>query len=308
MKVSIIVVTVNTPHLTRACLESVRKNTSVPYELIVVNNSRARAIRSCLRCFRDIRILQNSENRGYAKAANQGARAARGRFLCFLNSDTLVPPRWMERLLKAARQPKTGAVEPATNNRKNDVYRSRRRTRAVDEETVAFLDRNAVQRRQVFETARCLVGFCLLIPQDAMKTVGPFDERFFFGMEDIDYSLRLRLRGYRLIRARSVFVYHHWSASGRPDHRRRFDRQARRRFTEKWRALLGRSFSCPRDIFIEFNRRWPVDAAEPASHSAAGSRPNGPSARPLGSPASPCRIPAIASNSSTGGRSRTETE
>ncbi len=302
VKVSIIVVTINTPRLTRACLESVQKNTSVPYELIVVNNSRARAIRSCLRRFRNIRILQNPENRGYAKAANQGARTARGRFLCFLNSDTLVPPRWMERLLTAARQTGVGAVEPATNNRKSDVYRSRRRARAVGEETVAFLDRNTIQRGQVFETARCLVGFCLLIPRDVMEAVGPFDERFFFGMEDIDYSLRLRLRGYRLIRARSVFVYPHWSASGRSDHRRRFDRQARRRFTTKWKMLLGRPFSCPGDVFVEFNRRWPTGAAEPAPHSAAGSRPSEPSARPLGSPASPCRIPAIASSSNTGGR------
>ena len=46
MKVSIIVVTVNTPELTAACLDSVLEHTTVPYGLIVINNGRGRAIRT----------------------------------------------------------------------------------------------------------------------------------------------------------------------------------------------------------------------------------------------------------------------
>ena len=98
--VSIIVATINTPRLTRACLRSVIKNTSIPYELIAVNNSRASAIRQCLQEFKgkSLRVIQNPRNLGYTKAANQGALVSRGEYLCFLNSDTLVPPRWLERL------------------------------------------------------------------------------------------------------------------------------------------------------------------------------------------------------------------
>lgn len=110
--VSIIVVTVNTPELTHACLESITRNSSVPYELIIVNNCTALRIRRILKTFPVTRLIQNKENLGFAKAANQGALAARGEYLCYLNTDTQVPPGWLERLLEGIRRPGVGAVGP----------------------------------------------------------------------------------------------------------------------------------------------------------------------------------------------------
>lgn len=235
--VSIIIVTVNTPQTTHACLTSVVQHTTVPFELLVVNNSRARPIRTALARFPQARVVQNSRNIGYAAAANQGARMARSPALCFLNSDTLVPPGWLERLLAAARRPKVGAVGPSANGREYGWEHPWPPPHLpMTPATIALIDA-AVQR---WEGARCetvpwLSGFCLLIPRAVMARVGVLDERFFLGWDDVDYSLRLRERGYRLLRVRGVFVYHQWGGSARPERRAQLGQQAADQFIAKWR-------------------------------------------------------------------------
>lgn len=254
--VSIIVATLNTPELTRACLESLLKNTSVSHELILVNNSRSRAVRRCLKPFRDIRLIQNGRNLGYAKAANQGARAAQGKYLCFLNSDTLVPPRWAERLLEAARLPGVGAVSPLAEW---EIYRNPLLDHSTPEVLGAFVELadSTFQRRytEKLRPARWLGGFCLVVPRTVMDRVGPFDERYFFGWEDIDYCLQLRMNGYRLLKLRSIFVYHKRSASSSARRHAQLVRRSESQFLEKWSALLGRRFRNSAAVFSAVDRK-----------------------------------------------------
>ncbi len=252
--VSIIVVTVNTPRITTTCLESVRRHTTVPYELIVVNNSRARAIRQCLKKFRGIQMIRNPRNLGYTKAANQGAVASKGEFLCFLNSDTLVPPRWMERLVKAARLPGVGAVNPLS-----EWETDRRISLDQNKDSRAFteLADRAFQHwyKDRLKNSLWLCGFCLVIPRTVMARHGLFDERFFFGWEDIDYTLRLRLKGYRLLRVESLFIHHARGASSSVQRRRQLTGHAKKLFLSKWSALFRKKLSKGGAVFTEAGRR-----------------------------------------------------
>jgi len=236
--VSIIVVTMNTPRLTGPCLQSVIQNTSVPYELIVVSNSPAKAIQNCLADHPKLRIIQNAKNLGYTKAANQGIKEAKGKFLCFLNSDTLVPPKWMERLLKAVQKPNVGAVGPVSNT---ISWTDRWLNGLSVNETATSLIDEAFQRwyPNKVEKISWLNGFCLMIPKPVIERVGLFDERFFFGWEDLDYSFRLRLQGYRLIRLKNLFLYHQTEGSS-PDTEKmtRLNQEARCEFFLKWRPFL----------------------------------------------------------------------
>ncbi len=236
---SIIIPTVNTPVLTHRCLESVLRHTSVSHEVWVVNNSTAKAIRRCLNNFRNILIIQNSKNLGFAKAVNQGARLARGRYLCFLNTDTVVPPRWAERLIGACQKPGVGAAVPCTKFY-GYPYAWPPRGLAADESTTLLADQAAQHwwSGQV-ETVQRVRGFCLLIPRVVMARVGLFDERFFFGLEDDDISLRLRLKNYRLVRLKSLFIYH--LSGGSTDSKKHLwiDRDARGQFFKKWGSYFG---------------------------------------------------------------------
>jgi len=274
-RVSIIVVTVNTPAMTRACLASVIRHTASPYELIVVNNARPQTICRIVNVAPQARVIQNAENLGYATAANQGARAARGDYLCFLNSDTLVPSGWTERLVAVARRPGVGAVGPVTV-RWGYPYPWPPRELPLNDATTGLVDRwIARQHRARLEHVPWLPGFCLMIPRAVLRRVGVFDERFFFGSDDVDYSLRLRLAGYRLLRLSSLFVYHQWGGSVPAGHRQRLFRQANRQLIAKWGFPADISVDGAPPILEAFER-WRVTAAGRAAVSVARS----PAARP----------------------------
>ncbi len=253
--VSIIVVTVNTPTLTKSCLESVVKNSSVPYELIVVNNSRARSIRRCLKKFPRLRVIQNSKNLGYTKAANQGALESRGEFLCFLNSDTLVPPRWIERLLEAARLPRVGAVSPLREWKQYRRTWPSKKPEAIEASTLLIDEAFRRWYGGRVKSVRWLHGFCLMIPRTVMTCVGLFDERFFFGWEDIDYSVQLRLKGYQLLKVKSLFVYHQGGASSSVEKRKQLVKRTEKCFLSKWNSLFNAKHRDARTIFAEVDRK-----------------------------------------------------
>lgn len=235
--VSIIIVTVNTPQLTRACLESVFAHTSVSYELIVVNNSRAQAIQACLKAFRGIRVIQNPKNQGYARSANQGALVGRGNFLCFLNSDTVVPPQWLERLLKGFQEPGVGAVGPTQGRVATNGLPFTLDAAALADE--AFQQWRPQKTREV----ECILGSCIVLPRVVVDRLGLFDERFFFGFDDLDYCLRLRLGGYRILEISSLFVYHLRGGSVQTKKcTGLWIKRSRRQFLGKWRSILKSSF------------------------------------------------------------------
>ena len=94
---SVVVVTFSNVVLTRMTLESVLFNTQdVPYELIVVDNSCDEATLKYLSVLaaknRQVRVILNDTNRGFAAANNQGLEIARGDAVLLLNNDTIVPP------------------------------------------------------------------------------------------------------------------------------------------------------------------------------------------------------------------------
>ena len=106
---------------TLACIASVLASLPRGTRLIVVDDASPEpelvAALDTLRGQRRIRLIRLPENRGFPAAANAGLRAAAGRDAVLLNSDTLVPHGWLERLQAAAYSaPDIGTVTPLTND------------------------------------------------------------------------------------------------------------------------------------------------------------------------------------------------
>lgn len=212
--VSIIIPVYNNLDLTQNCLESLWEHTPGGlYELIVVDNAstdqsgvflehQARAGR--------LRLIRNDANLGFARACNQGAKAARGEFLLFLNNDTLLTPGWLEALLTTVREEeRIGAVGAkllypddsvqhagVVFNRQGMVYHLYRHLHR---------DHPAVNKVREFQV---LTAACLLVRGSAFFEVGGFDEQFMNGFEDVDLCLRLKEAGWRLIYQPHAVVYH----------------------------------------------------------------------------------------------------
>ena len=85
---------------TQQFVESVRRHTDVPYELVVVDNGSAWEAANYASASADQAVL-NETNRGFARGMNQGLAIARGRYVAFCNNDTLLPPDWAGHLLQS---------------------------------------------------------------------------------------------------------------------------------------------------------------------------------------------------------------
>lgn len=191
----------------KACLRSLsRKRQGRRIEVVVVDNaSTDGAPEMVLAEFPDVRLVRNSENVGYARACNQAARAGRGRYLLFLNNDTIVPRKAVRRLVAHARaNPAVGVLGPRLIDGKGREQRSARAKPTV----AALCHRLTVLRwtglfraeherfagRDAPETAEVLLGAALLMPRRVWREVGGWDERYRFGGEDIDLCLRVGRR------------------------------------------------------------------------------------------------------------------
>ena len=102
--VSVVVPVWNQLEHTRACLASLRRTTRAPYEVVVVDNGSTDGTRAWLAAQRDVVVVTNAENRGFAAACNQGVAASRGEVVVLLNNDTQVARGWVEGLLDALRR------------------------------------------------------------------------------------------------------------------------------------------------------------------------------------------------------------
>jgi GT2 family glycosyltransferase len=121
--------------LTQRFVESVRRHTDVPYELVVVDNGSAPEAAAYAAAAGDTTVL-NPTNQGFSVGMKQGMKASRGTWVAFCNNDTVLPPRWAEQLLEtAANHPNAGLIVPAITAANNPV--TVRDTPGTDIETLA---------------------------------------------------------------------------------------------------------------------------------------------------------------------------
>ncbi|MFL5297428.1 MAG: glycosyltransferase family 2 protein [Phenylobacterium sp.] len=198
------------------CLAALKSQTFTDYELILVDNASSdRMAQAAAAADRRVRLIENSENLGFAAAVNEGARAARGRWLALLNPDAFAEPAWLERLTAAAE------ANPA-------VHAFASRQLMADDPTkldglgdvmalagypfrggYTHADPGPVEPGWVFSAC----GGAMLIGRDLFLALGGFDERLFCYCEDVDLGYRLRLIGEPTLLVPDAVVRHVGSAS-----------------------------------------------------------------------------------------------
>jgi len=232
--ISIIIPVCNQLHLTRNCLYNIKKFTKESYELIVVNNGSKDQTKYVLDRRRDIKVIHNEKNEGFAKACNKGIEIASGDLILLLNNDTLVGPNWLRNLVKCINSaPDIGMVGQTSNFVGGSQLIKGPRREKQEEFTKKYNHHNP---RKWFNVD-FLSGFCLLIKREVIDKIGLLDERFEIGSyEDDDYSLRVLQAGYRLVVAGDTFVYHLGSQTfkGNGINDRQIGEMNRKRFKEKW--------------------------------------------------------------------------
>lgn len=208
---------------TRACIESVlRAAAATPFELLVIDDcSPEPALSAWLQQQADagrLRLLRNEANLGFVGSVNRGMAEHADRDVVLLNSDTEVPPGWLDRLTAcAARDPRIATITPFSNEATICSYPFEGWNDGLPGRLgLAALDRlfATVHAGQTVDLPTG-VGFCMWIRRAALDQLGAFDEQAFgrgYG-EESDFSMRAAAAGWRNVLAADLFVYHAGSAS-----------------------------------------------------------------------------------------------
>jgi GT2 family glycosyltransferase len=229
--VSVCIANWNCRELLRRCLESLfGQPQGVRFEVVVVDNGSADGAAEMVAAeFPQVALIRNAENRGFSRANNQAAVVARGRFLFFLNNDTVVPANTLRQFLEFAEaNPSVGMVGPRLRGSDGGFQISYRRrpTLAALLHRVSLLRWTGLFRRAYYDYRRdsfepegvrpveVLMGAAVFLPREVFESSGRWDEQYRFGGEDIDLSTQVGQRGL-VVYVGSVEVLHHGRVSSR---------------------------------------------------------------------------------------------
>jgi GT2 family glycosyltransferase len=210
----IVIVVHNALPFVRRCIESIKKHTDYPFNLVIIDNCSNYETKIYLKTL-NAKVITNLKNYGFGYANNQGIKISVSEYICFLNSDTIVTENWLSKLIKILEQKNAGIIGPVTNCISSEVQLIKDFPASENDELT--IQNYAVNRfkqysYETIETTR-LIGFCMLTKREVLDEAGLFDDRYKFNFEDDDLCLRVIEHGYKLFCSNGIFVFHFGSQS-----------------------------------------------------------------------------------------------
>lgn len=261
-QLSVIVVLYNQAGLSLRTLQALADQQDVDFETIVVDNASSDRTPQLLDRLGGARVLRNTENVGFLRAARQGAQAARGRYLAFLNNDAILQEGALrEALRRVVADPGIGALggrvvltsgglQEAGNLLFNDGSAT-----GIGRGEDAFHHGAQAERETDYVS-----GVFLVTPASVWRMLDGFDEEFAPAYyEDTDYCLRVWQAGLRVVYAPGVLLEHlEWGSATGSSAIELMERN-RLRFRERHSWLL-RERPSPRALPLTGDRwRSPLD-------------------------------------------------
>ena len=214
-KVSIVIVSWNTRDLVIDCIDSIATETQESFEVILVDNaSKDGTAEAVAKRFPETVIVQNTENRGFAAANNQGVDVATGQYVLLLNPDTVILDGAIDRCLKRIESPDfsdvgalgcqvwetpekiqlTGFAFPGPRSIFEDYLGGKLLMRILP-----FLESTSYSNwdRRSDRSVDVVSGMFMLIPMPIITDLGLFDEQYYVYAEEADFCFKLEKNGHR---------------------------------------------------------------------------------------------------------------
>ena len=232
--ISIITSVHNQLDMNKLFYETLKKNTSLPFELIVIDNNSTDGSREFFREKADELII-NDQNYSYPHCMNQGIALAKFEYLAFFNNDIIVSDSWDKKILQIMQDKKIEVISFATNDHlENKIVQRKlhkkwkkikfflRAVSGTGMKTLKWMvklmygdfDKFCADRYNTFKDAviEGFSGSCILINRTALEKIGAWDERMQVADFDLFFRVKIRSVDHRDIQpiqlALGVYIHH----------------------------------------------------------------------------------------------------
>lgn len=205
---SIIIVSYNNRELLKNCLNSIYENVSgkVNYEIFVVdNNSADHSVQMLQELFPAVKIIDNQENVGFARANNQAMKLAQGRYFVLLNNDTFVLQKSFENMISFLdKKPEVGAASP----------------RLLNGDGLTTQLQGSKNSKKIWDSTapipvKFISGAAFFMRKKTYDNIGGLDEHFFFYNEDLDWCKRVLQNNWQIYYYPDSLVIHYGGQSSK---------------------------------------------------------------------------------------------
>jgi GT2 family glycosyltransferase len=202
--VSIIIVNYNGKHFLSNCLNSLENIDYKNYEIIVVdNNSSDGSVDFITKNFLSVKIIKLSTNEGFAKPNNIASKDSKGKYILFLNNDTIVTKIFLSELITTAESNKEYGIFQSLLLKPNKEIDSS--GDFINELGIVYNSKSSITKIRKISSAR---GASMMIRKSLFRKLHGFDERFFVSFEDVDLCWRSWILGNPVVIVPSSVVYH----------------------------------------------------------------------------------------------------
>ncbi len=241
----------------RRCIESIKeRSTYENYEIVVIeNNSREKATFDYYNTLQDqkkVTVVTYEGEFNYAKINNFGARRATGKYLLLLNNDTqVISMNWLEAMLMYAQRPDVGAVGAKLYYGDRTIQHAgvviglgAHRTAGHTHYKINYDNLGYMGKLCYAQNVSAVTGACLMVRKSIYDALGGLDEAFAVALNDVDFCLRIREKGYLNVFTPFAELYHFESASRGSDianeqKAKRYEEESAL-FRERWKELLAK--------------------------------------------------------------------
>ncbi len=241
---SIIIPVFNKSIFTFNCIKSIVKNTDIPYEIIVVNDASNDDTKKMLDNIRNCKVINNDSNKGFISSCNTGAENSNGKFLIFLNNDTMVTPNWLNPLLEVFENFNDAGLVGGKL-----VFPDGKLQEAGN---IIFSDGSAWNYGKFDDPAKpeynylrktdYCSGACIAIKKETFFKVGKFDDIYQPAYyEDTDLAMKIRGIGFHVYYQPFSVVYHFEGITSGKDTSKgikKYQEINKNKFLNKWKDTL----------------------------------------------------------------------
>ena len=239
----------------RRCLESIKERSTYDnYEVIVIeNNSTEEATFAYYKTLENqekIKVVTYEGEFNYSKINNFGAKYATGEYLLLLNNDTqVITMNWLESMLMYAQRSDVGAVGAKLYYGDHTIQHAgivlglgAHRTAGHTHYKINHDNLGYMGRLCYAQNVSAVTGACLMVRKSIFEELGGLDESFKIALNDVDFCLRIRQKGFLNVFTPFAELYHFESASRGIDIQdeakaKRYEEEAEH-FRVKWKEVL----------------------------------------------------------------------